>query len=100
MSEQQSLFYETIQEKFESFHQAHPEVYTALVRYCREMTERGFRHGGIRMVWGRARWYLTVETDESKEFKMNDHYHSRYARLIMEREQDLAGFFELRRLTA
>jgi hypothetical protein len=32
------------------------------------------------------------------DFKLNNNYHSRYARLIMEREPGLDGFFETRGL--
>ena len=36
----------------------------------------------------------TVRTD----FALNDHYRSRYARLIMEQEEDLRDLFEVREL--
>lgn len=32
------------------------------------------------------------------EFKLNNNFRSHYARALMQRERELAGFFELRRL--
>lgn len=88
----------TIQERFEDFHGRHPEVYAYLVALCFELQRRGFRHYGVRSLWERARWHFQVEKDLGEEFKLNDHYHSRYARLIMSKHPELNGFFELREL--
>ncbi len=90
---------DSIQERFEDFHARHPEVYGAVVRFAREVKQRGFKKFGIRVIWERARWFLTIERD-NEEYKLNDHYHSRYARLIMANEADLAGFFQTRELRA
>jgi hypothetical protein len=89
----------SIQERFLVFHKDHPEVYAACVRFAREAKARGFQHFGIRVIWERARWYLTIERTDG-DYKLNDHYHSRYARLIMQQEPDLADFFETRELQA
>jgi hypothetical protein len=87
----------TMQEQFEQFHATNPHVYTELVAMTREAKARG-KKVGIRMVWETLRWKLTVLNDAGDDFKLNDHLHSRYARLIMEQEPDLAGMFELREL--
>jgi len=90
---------EGFERRFREFHHANPSVYEELVRLTRQAAARGMQKVGIRMVWEIARWHFTVETkDQSSDFKMNDHYHSRYARLIMEQEKDLAGIFEVRQL--
>ena len=34
------------------------------------------------------------------DYKLNDHYRSRYVRLIIEKHPELEGFFELRELKA
>ena len=39
-----------------------------------------------------------MTTSDTSGFKLNDHYTSRYARLIMEREPDLRGIFRTRKL--
>lgn len=89
----------SIQERFEAFHEANPDVYDELVRYTREMLATGRRAFGIEMPYGKLRWERNIRTsDPSSTFKLNDHYTSRYARLIMRREPDLEGVFETRRL--
>lgn len=90
----------SIEERFAAFHARHPEVYAELVRLARQAQAAGRRHIGIRMLWERMRWTFTIEHDVAEDFKLNDHYHSRYVRLICEREPELAGMFSLRELRA
>ena len=45
-------------------------------------------------------WHFQVEKDLGADFKLNDHFHSRYARTIMKQYPELEGFFELRELRA
>ncbi len=87
----------TIQVRFLDFHREHPEVYDALVRFTREAVAAGRTRVGMKMVWERVRWHVYVEQGGSA-FKLNNNYHSRYARLIMGLESDLEGIFEVRRL--
>lgn len=91
----------TIAERFATFHALHPWVYDALVRLARDLRARGRDRVGVGMLWEVLRWSYWMETDDpTSDFKLNDHYRSRYARLIMEREADLAGIFETRNLRA
>jgi hypothetical protein len=87
----------TIQQRFERFHRDNPTVYVSLVAYARRAKSRGFSHYGIDTLFEILRWHTTIETTDT-EFKLNNNFRSRYARLIMEREPDLADFFELREL--
>ena len=100
MTQMQLQLGDSIQERFERFHEQHPEVYDYLVKTARELHSRGRTHFGIRALWERARWYFTFEYNPCKaeDYKFNDHFHSRYARLIMQREPDLKGLFEQRRI--
>ncbi len=87
------------QARFLAFHRANPQVYRELVRFAREARNYGKRVLGIRLLWERVRWELMIVTrDENSSFKFNDHYHSRYARLLMDREPDLRGMFRIRKL--
>ncbi len=97
---QRDLFEATIQERFEAFHASHPEVAAYLVALAFEVRRRGFRHYGMRALYERTRWHFQIEREMGDEFKLNDHYHSRYARLLMKEHPDLDGFFELRQLKA
>lgn len=84
---------------FWAFHEKNPIIYDTLVRLARRALQRRRRQIGVRMLWEAMRWELTVETvDPNSDYKLNDHYTSRYARLMMAREPDLLGAFELRGL--
>jgi hypothetical protein len=41
-----------------------------------------------------------MQTTGDAGFKLNDHFTSRYARLLMQREPDLYGLFETRAVRA
>ncbi len=100
----QRLFQErveaTIQQQFLDFHQSHPVVYTTLVRLARQWSGASTDRLGIGMLWEVMRWeiHLSGLPDPEETFKLNNNYRSRYSRLIMDRETDLAGVFETRRL--
>lgn len=89
---------QTIQARFERFHAEHPEVYRELVKLARQAQRSGRKHYGIRTIWEVMRWNFSMRGDPFEEFKLNDHYHSRYARLIARQEPDLADLFEFRAL--
>lgn len=92
---------ETIQRRFEEFHRLNPRVYELLARFAKQLRERGYRHAGIKFLVERVRWEIMMTTaDPASEFKINNNYTSRYARLLMLNEPSLRGFFELRRLRA
>jgi hypothetical protein len=89
---------ESYEERFAAFHAANPEVYATLLRLARRVVAAGHKRIGIRMIWERMRWELTVEVEHAPDdFRLNDHMTSRYARLLSQ-EPDLAGVFELREL--
>lgn len=81
---------------FLAFHAANPHVYDVLVSEARRWRATGREKYGIDMLFNRARWVLSIETT-GEPFKLNDHDRSFYARLIMARESDLVGIFDLRR---
>ena len=89
----------TIQDRFWEFHRNNPHVYTELVKLTRQLVARGFTKVGMRMLWEVLRWNTMMKTIHLEgDYKLNDIYFSRYARLIMEQEPDLAGIYETRRL--
>lgn len=92
-------FSATIQERFEEFHKANPRIYDLLVRFALEAKRSGRPRYSIDAIIQRVRWHLSIETTDS-DFKLNDHFTSRYARLIMSRVPELDGFFEVRELKA
>lgn len=83
--------------RFDRFHANNPHVYRLLVDLAREWVRAtGRTECGMRMLWERARWELSVTTDETCP-TLNDHYPPYYARLIEYQEPDLRGVFERRR---
>lgn len=91
----------SIQEQFEEFHRRNPWVYDTLVELARDLVARGRTRVGIGMLFEVVRWTYYRQTDDAQsEFRLNNNYRSRYARLIMARERDLDGVFELRELRA
>jgi hypothetical protein len=83
--------------KFEEYHQANPQVYRELVQLAMQARRRGRRKIGIKMLFEVVRWNRFLQTADD-EFKLNNNYHSRYARLLMQREPKLRGIFNLREL--
>ena len=91
----------TIDDSFDRFHSANPWVYDALVELARDLHRRGRGKVGMKMLFEVLRWHWYMSTtDESSDFKLNNNYTSRYARLIMKNESDLEGIFEIRTLTS
>lgn len=85
----------TLEQRFLEFHAANPAVYTELVRLARDLRERGSTKIGISMLFEVLRW-RSMRTASADEFKLNNNHRAFYARLIMEREPDLRGYFDLR----
>lgn len=93
--------HKTIQEQFEEFHRRNPEVFALLERYTKQVYERGRGRTGIRMIWERMRWEVMMTTDDpNRDYKFNDHYTSRYVRLLVEVHPEWDHLFEKRRLRA
>jgi hypothetical protein len=94
MSDQLALCLE--ETAFDRFHADNPKVYETLVRLAREWVGRTGRHKlGIATLFERARWEIALATTDA-DFKLNNSHRAYYARLIMLREPDLAGLFDLR----
>lgn len=90
----------TIREAWERFHADNPHVYARLVALARRWREaRPGSRLGIAVLFERLRWDLAMETT-GEPLKLNNNYKSLYARLMMDREPDLDGLFETRRLRA
>ena len=99
MSAQPLLFSRTSESRFLEFHRKNPKVYELLVQYARRARERGYKTYGIGALWEIVRWDWNVFLKTAgTELKLNNNFRSRYARLIMQQEPDLEGFFHLREL--
>lgn len=89
-----------LESKFLKFHEENPDIYDSLVRLARQAKKSGHRKIGIGMLWEVMRWEHILQSKDSDGYKLNNSLRSRYARTIMEKEKDLEGFFETRKLRA
>jgi hypothetical protein len=86
----------SIQARFEIFHRENPWVYDALVSMARTEKADGVDKMGIDLLWAGLRWNSrrsTPSTNHPHAVFANE-YRSRYSRLIMAQEPDLAEFFD------
>lgn len=75
-------------------------VYASVRERALRLRDRGWTHFGIGALWESVRYDRAIAVGPEDGYKLNDHYRSRMARELMEREPDLADFFELRELRA
>jgi len=83
--------------QFKAFHLANPRIYRELVRLARDLKLKGHQRYGISGLFEVIRWHRHMETTDP-QFKLSNNHKPYYARLIMAREKDLNGFFQLNRL--
>ena len=81
--------------KFQEYHEANPHVYSGLKELALRLKRRGRQHYGIKALFEVMR-YERALTTVGDEFKLNNNYTSLYARLLMDNEPELKGFFETR----
>jgi len=86
-----------LDDRFWRFHEANPQVYRQLRRLAFEAVRKGRNKIGMKMLFEVLRWEVWMQT-EGEDWKLNNSYTSRYARLLMDQERDLAGLFETRML--
>lgn len=90
---------QSIQERFESFHELNPWVYRALVRITEDWLARGRTRIGMKMLTEVLRWQYGRAT-AGDDFKINNNYTSRYVRLLIAEHPEYAHAFETRELRA
>lgn len=89
---------DTIQERFEAFHAANPQIYAALERQTQIWLDAGHTKVGIGFLWERVRWVLSINVAGAAAPKFNDHFRSRYVRVLIAEHPEWADAFELREL--
>ena len=93
---QTTLFPDPIDMRFVEFHHANPQVYKTLVALARKWAQAGHDKCSIDMLFHLLRWEYGTSTSGDSGFRLNDHFTSRYARLISANEPDLADLFNTR----
>lgn len=84
-----------LEKQFLKFHLANPHVYQLLVSFAREWRLKGKGKLGMAMLFEHARWVTCTQTT-ADDYVLNNNHRAFYARLIMRREPDLNGLFNLR----
>lgn len=87
----------TIQVRFDEYHREHPEVYGLFKALALRLLNAGRAHYGSDAIIQVIRFEHAIKADAG-QFKINDHFSSRYARLLMSEDLRFQGFFELRQL--
>lgn len=85
------------QKRFLKYHEDNPHIYEALRDSALRLRRAGWRQYGMKGVFEHLRFRSDVSAVASA-WKLNNDFTSRYARLLMEQEPELDGFFKLRRL--
>lgn len=88
---------ETLDDQFAAWLAVNPHVLSAFIALARQAQRAGLRKFGAKAVIERLRWEYAIQTGGS-EFKFNNRFTSRLARVAVERAPDLAGLFEFRDL--
>lgn len=84
-------------EAFKKFHNANPWVVVELEKIAWEMIRHGRKKIGIQACVEIFRWETRRHTI-GNDFKLNNNFCSRYARMILERNPHWGQVFELRRI--
>lgn len=91
-----------IEKRFWAFHLSNPIVYRLFSKFTKEAAQVT-NHYSAKAVYERIRWSLDFETtettinpDTNKPLKLNNDFTAHYARLFMQRNPELDGFFRTR----
>lgn len=84
------------EEAFAAYHRANPAVYAELCKLARDLRAVGHESYGIGSLFEVIRWHRALAINNTQDYELNNNYRAYYARLIMHREPELAGFFRLR----
>jgi hypothetical protein len=91
------LFSSPIGKRFSKFHTENPHVYTELVALARQFKRKNpYSIIGIGMLYEVLRWNYWIQTNTDQPFKLSNCYRAFYSRMIMEREMDLEGIFNVK----
>ncbi|MFI1830695.1 hypothetical protein ACH41E_30295 [Streptomyces sp. NPDC020412] len=89
----------SIQARFEEFHRLNPWVLTALEKLTADYLKQGAARVGVGMLFEVLRYQYALAT-RGDDFRLNNSYRSRYARLLIQRHPQWESAFEVRALRA
>lgn len=87
----------TIQEQFKAYHATHPNVYQLFLKYAYQLKAAGCTQYSSDAILHRIRWHHAVYDNNHNEFKINNNFSSRYARMAIDDfPSEFTGFFKVR----
>jgi len=85
---------------FTVFHDAHPEVFEAIIDHARTLKRQGHSGVGMRFLFEFERYYgKRKDAENYMQYGLNNSWSTSYGRLAEEMHPDLRGFFRLRSTT-
>ncbi len=87
----------TLQQKFERFHAAHPQVYTEFCRRVEQIQARGISHYSADAIMQVVRFHTDIDGRPDEPFKVNNNYVRFYADLWLEEHPQHSDFFSTRK---
>lgn len=85
-----------IERDFYAFHLANPKVYEALLELALRLRRQGRRHYGIKALYEVMRFEQAMSGRSGATWQLNNDWTCLYARLLMQNEPELRGFFKTR----
>ena len=89
---------DSIDVRFDRWAAKNPDIIELLLKFALEAKQAGRNRFGIAAIVERARWEVNFVSQGEEPFKISNDFKSRLARLLMEMDPTLEGFFELREL--
>jgi hypothetical protein len=87
---------ESIRDRFHRFHNRNPHVYDTIISIAVQMKKANVHKFGMKGIFEYLRWQYSMQT-QGESYKLNNIYTALYARLVMDHEPELRGFFETRK---
>ena len=86
-----------LDKQFERYHAENPHVFELFRRFAFMAKNSGRTKYSARAIYHRMRWHMDIEV-KGDDYKLNNNYSSRYARLLIQKFPEFEGFFETRTL--
>lgn len=90
----------SIDERFLDFHRQNPHVYRGLRKLALQMKRAGHTRWSTKAAFEVLRWQWALATQSADGFKLSNDYTAPYARLLMQQEPELDGFFVTKERTS
>ena len=85
-----------LEERFARFDAANPHVYMMIVEIARRRTKMGATRLSMKAIFEELRYERNTYLRRTEKYGLDNSFTALYARLVRDRESDLAGLFETR----